>query len=169
MRRALLAGALAALAVAAAPSGAATTACRPASLRATFTLVRGSGAAGHVTYRLRLTNRGAHACVVSGRPALRLLDRRGRQLPTSQVADRPGTGTAALITIAHARAAVSDVQLSPDVPGPGEQAPGPCEPRAYRVRVTIASPGGGALVAPVRPATPVCEHGRLVVGLLHAA
>ncbi len=141
--------------------------CWPAALVAAFSEVRGSAGAGSITYRLRLTNGGPVACTVSGRPGLRLLDRRGRALPTRVSPDHPGTGTAVLVTLKHLASAIADARFSPDVPGKGEPSNRACEPTATRVRVTLASPGSGRVTAPVRPATPVCEHGAIVEGLLH--
>ena len=158
-------------AVAAAPAAApsAVVPCRPVDLRAAFRVVTGSAGAGSISYAVRLTNRGARACVVSGRPGLRLLGRDGARLPTAVVADRPGTGAAALIRIAPARTAIALARLSPDIPGTGEPTRGRCEPTAYRLRVSLASPGTGTVAGPVRPPTPVCEHGRIAEGLLHLA
>lgn len=139
--------------------------CHPAALRAAFRIVVGSPGAGSVSYTVRLTNRSAHACTVSGRPGLRLLDKHGKKLPTSVRPDQIGTGTAALITLRPGRTAIA----SPSVPGAGEPQTGRCEPTAYRLRVTLASPGSGSLVGPIAPPTPVCEHGRITEGLLHLA
>jgi hypothetical protein len=143
--------------------------CTPAGLQASMTVIRGSAGAGQISYDVRLRNRGPRACTVSGRPGLRLLDRHGRALPTHAQPDRPGTGTAALVRLGRDRSAVAEARFSPDVPGPGEPTSGPCEPRAVAVRVTLASPGSGTVVGRVRPPTSVCEHGRIVLGLLHAA
>jgi hypothetical protein len=150
-------------------STAATSACTPADLHASMNVINGSGAAGHISYGVRLRNTSSSSCVVSGRPGLRLRGKHGHNLPTHVVADHPGTGTAALITLAPHKAAVAEARFSPDVPGTGEGTTGPCERTAYSVRVTLASPGSGSLVGGVHPPTPVCEHGRIVEGLLHAA
>ena len=56
-------------------------------------------------------------------------------------------------------AAKADARFSPDVPGTGEQHTGPCEPKAYVLRVT--APGGGTVAAPINPPTAVCERGGL--------
>ena len=47
----------------------------------------------------------------------------------------------------------------PYVPGVGEQHTGPCEPKAYVLRVT--APGSGTVAAPINPPTAVCERGGL--------
>ena len=61
----------------------------------------------------------------------------------------PGSGTATLTA-----------GFSPDVPGPGEPISGSqCERTAYKLRV--APSGGGSVVVPISPPTPVCEHGSL--------
>jgi hypothetical protein len=73
------------------------------------------------------------------------------------------------VTLRHGRAAKADARFSPDIPGPGEPQTGaPCEPKAYKVRVTVP-PGGGTLLAPVLPATKVCVHGNMSVTALSAA
>ena len=57
-------------------------------------------------------------------------------------------------------------RFSPDVPGQGEPVTAKqCEPTAFEVRVT-PPPGGGTLVAPVSPPTPVCEHGGMSLTVL---
>ena len=172
-RRTASRASLAAVAVAllAVPAGsqAVSAACTPARLSAAMTEVRGSAGAGQISYNVRLKNHSSGSCTVSGRPALRLLDRNGHALPTHVIADHPGTGTAALITLAPRDSAIAVARFSPDVPGQGESGKGPCEKTAYHVRISVASPGHGSLTGPVRPATPVCEHGRIVLGLLHAA
>jgi Protein of unknown function (DUF4232) len=130
--------------------------------------VVGSPGAGQISDTVRLTNRSVHTCVVSGRPGLRLLDRHGRPLPTSVVPDQRGTGTAALIRLRPWRTAIALARFN-RIAGSGEPRNVPCEPPAYRVRVTLASPGSGSLVGPVSPPTPVCQHGRITEGLLHLA
>jgi hypothetical protein len=67
------------------------------------------------------------------------------------------------------RRAQATARFSPDVPGPGEPVSGrQCEPTAYKVRVTPPS-GGGTLVAPILPPTPVCEHGTVFLSTLSRA
>jgi hypothetical protein len=59
----------------------------------------------------------------------------------------------------------STARFSPDVPGVGEPVSGgQCEPKAYAIRYTPSA--GGTLLAPVRPPTPVCEHGRMAVSVM---
>jgi hypothetical protein len=168
MRRFGVVAALAACA-AAAPACAATTAaaCTGADLRGSFTVVPGSAGAGNIVYRLRLTNASSPACWVSGLPVVRLLDGKHRALPTHVRAARPGQGAAAKIVLAHGRPATADARFSPDVPGPGEQVPGRCEPVAHFLR--ISANGGGTVVVPIRPPTSVCEHGTLSFSLFKAA
>ena len=143
------------------------TPCQAAGLRAAFRVVQGSAGAGSITYTVRLTNRGARACAVSGRPGLRLLGAGGAPLPTAVAPDRRGTGAAALIVLGHGRTAIALARFSPDIPGRGEPVRGRCEPVAHRVRVTLASPGSGSLTGAVSPPTSVCEHGAITEGLLH--
>jgi Domain of unknown function (DUF4232) len=142
------------LVVLAAPACSRAAGCT--GLSGTFSVVPGSAGAGNITYALRLHNRGTTACLLRGLPQLRLLGTGGRPLPTKIVADprfhakpfllRPGRTTTAM------------ARFTPDVPGPGEQSPGPCEPVAHTARVLAA---GLSIVVPLRPATRVCVSGRL--------
>jgi hypothetical protein len=150
-------------------SPAAVTPCTPSDLHAAMRYIEGSGGAGHLSYGVRLRNTSSSGCTVSGRPALKLRTRYGQPLPTHVVPDHPGTGTAALITLAPGKTAVADARFSPTVGGPGESTTHQCEPTAFFVRVTLASPGSGKLTGKIKPPTPVCEKGRIVLGLLHAA
>jgi hypothetical protein len=168
--RALLLATLAVLACAcgSARSQATTVgACRGSDLAASFALVPGSPAAGNVVYALRLRNRAAAACFVSGLLQLRLLGRTGTTLPTHVVAANPGALTAVRAVLGPGGFATASARFSPDVPGPGEQHPGACEPKAYRVRVH-APPGNGWTSTPVKPPTSVCEHGTMQLSALVA-
>ena len=144
----------------------AVPACRGAELGGSFRGVPGSAGAGQITYRLRLTNTSSAACWVSGIPQLRLLGARGRALPTNVSPAQPGTATVAKIELLPGRSARADARFSPDVPGPGEQTVGACEPAALRLRVTIRA---SSATVPVSPPTAVCEHGSLRMSLLSAA
>jgi hypothetical protein len=152
---------LAALACAVTGHGAAEIAfCKGAQLTGHFAVIPGSAGAGSVSYRLRLKNRSTRACSLTGLPVARLLGRTGKPLPTHIRAAFPGALTAVLVTLAPGHTAKASARFSPDVPGPGEPVSGrQCEPTAHRLRVTAR--GGGATTVPVRPPTPVCEHGRL--------
>jgi hypothetical protein len=147
--------------VAALASPAAVQPCRASQLGGSFTVIPGSPGAGNISYLLRLRNRSAKTCFVSGLAQLRLLSNNGRPLPTKVVpVFRPGL-TAVRVVLRPGRSAKAEARFSPDIPGPGEpQTRGPCEPKAYRVRIT-PPPGGGMLVGPVTPPTPVCEHGTI--------
>ena len=152
----------AALTVVAVPGvggAAAVLPCRGGDLRATFTLVPGSPGAGNVVYTLRVRDVG-RTCFVTGLPQVTLLTRTGKALPTHVVAARPGLLTAVRVVLRPGRYAAATARFSPDVPGPGETAPGSCEPRATKLRVT-SGPGLGATVGPIRPTTSVCSHGAM--------
>jgi hypothetical protein len=142
--------------------------CVAAQLAGTFSVINGSAGAGNISYRLRLRNRSARTCFVSGLAQLRLLSRTGRPLPTRVTPFfRPGL-TAVRVVLRPGRTAHADARFSPDIPGPGEpQTGGPCEPKAYTVRVT-APPGGGTLLAPLSPPTPVCVRGAMTLKALTA-
>jgi hypothetical protein len=165
---ALIAAGVAALVLSSSAPAAAVAPCTGAQLSGTFAAVYGSGAAGSISYALRLTNRSGRACFVSGLAGLRLIGRTGRALPTRVVpAFRPGL-TAVRAVLNPGGHAKATARFSPDVPGPGEPTGKTCEPTAYKVRIT-PPPGVGTLVARVTPATPVCEHGRIVLSALSPA
>ena len=149
--------------------GPAVAVCAGNELRGTFAVVSGSAGAGQISYRLRVTNASASACVVSGMPAaVQLLDTQGRPLPTHATAAQPGRQTAARVVVQPGESASADARFSPDVPGIGEAQSGrPCEPTAATLRFTAS--GGGSVDAPIRPPTPVCEHGALRFSLFTAA
>lgn len=134
--------------------------CAGAQLAGRFAVVRGSGAAGQISYRLVLRNVSQRSCTLTGLPRVRLLGRHGKALPTAVRAAFPGALTAVLVTLAPDASARAEARFSPDVNGVAEQTNGPCEPKAYRLRV--AAPGGGSTVVPVVPATRVCSRGRLL-------
>jgi len=133
--------------------------CAGDALRGTFAVVPGSAGAGQITYRLRLTNTGSAACLLSGLPSVQQLDAQGDELATQVTAAQPGEPTAVRVVLGPSGSAVADARFSPDVPGVGESQTGPCEPRASVLRVT--APGGGSADAPVQPPTAVCEQGSL--------
>ncbi len=164
-----LAAAAAGLALAAIARPAGTPPCVAAQLAGSFRVVPGSAGAGNIVYALHLRNRSTRTCFVSGLPGLRLLAKTGRALPTHVTpAFRPGL-TAVRVVLRPGGVARADARFSPDVPGPGEPATAKqCEPTAYRVRVT-PPPGGGTLIAPISPPTPVCVHGALSLRALSPA
>lgn len=134
--------------------------CAGGQLTGRFAVIPGSAGAGNIVYRLSLRNRSSSTCAVTGVPAVRLLGRTGKALPTHGRPARPGTATAVLVILAPGQTATATARFSPDVPGVGEPTTGrQCEPTAYRLRV--AARGGGSTVVPIRPPTPVCEHGQL--------
>lgn len=156
--RALLVLAVATALFAGHAHGAALSPCKGGALKGSFAVVPGSAGAGNIVYALRLRNVSPTACTVSGLPDVRLLDRRHRVLPTHAVAAHPGQLTAVLVRLAPGRWTSASARFSPDVPGPGEPVSRRrCEPTAYAMR--IRAPGRGMAVVPIRPPTPVCEHG----------
>ena len=122
--------------------------------------MRGSAGAGSISYRLTLTNVSAGACSLTGLPKAVLLSKTGKALPTRISPAFRGGLTAVLLTLRRGRSAHAVARFSPDVPGVGEGRPGkPCEPVAYRLRVTPN--GGGSTTVSILPPTSVCEHGSL--------
>jgi hypothetical protein len=135
--------------------------CAGTQLQGTFSVVRGSAGAGNISYRLVLRNTSDGTCTLTGLPRGRLLGKGGKPLPTHVQAAFPNALTSILVRLAPGRRAFATARFSPDVPGVGEPVAGRrCEPTAYALRV--AAPGGGTTTAKVTPATPVCEHGRLL-------
>jgi hypothetical protein len=157
--------------LAAPPGGpaASVSPCTGRQLIGSFARIYGSAGAGNVSYALRLKNRSRTTCFVSGLAGMRLLGRTGRPLPTHvQPAFRQGL-TAARVVLRPGGRAKATARFSPDVPGVGEPVDHTvCEPTAYRARVT-PPPGGGTLVVPVAPPTPVCEHGLMFLSSLSHA
>jgi hypothetical protein len=151
---------LAAVAASAAPARATAPPCAGTQLKGTFAVVRGSAAAGSISYRLTLTNTSSATCTLTGLPQGTLLGRKRNPLPTHVTAAHPQQLLAVLVTLSPGQAAVANARFSPDVPGVGEPTAGRlCEPVAYWFRVR--GPGGKVTLAPVKPPTSVCEHGSL--------
>jgi hypothetical protein len=165
----VLVAAVTGLALAGGSSSAPTQPCKGSQLEGTFAAVPGSAGAGNIVYALRVIRRSGPPCFVSGVPGLRLLDRHRRPLPTHVTpAFRQGL-TAVRVTVWLFHGAKATARFSPDVPGVGEPVIGrACEPKAYYVRVT-PTPGTGMFVAPIGPATPVCEHGGMQVSAFSPA
>jgi len=139
--------------------------CKGSDLSGTFAAVPGSPGAGNIVYALRLKNTSSSSCTLTGIPGVALLDRRGRRLPTHPFPAHPGALTAVLVTLAPGKAATATARFSPDVPGTGEPVTGRrCEPIAYRL--LVRPNGGGTVSAPIRPPTPVCEHGGMQLSVL---
>jgi hypothetical protein len=135
------------------------TSCTGGQLAGRFAAVYGSAGAGNISYKLVLENVSARSCTVTGLPQGQLLGKTKRKLPTHVRAAHPGQLTAILVTLRPRESTYATARFSPDVPGPGEQGIGACEPKAYWFRVT--APGGGTTAAKVLPPTPVCEHGTM--------
>jgi hypothetical protein len=166
MRLAMSAVVAAAALAAAGGRSAVVPVCRGGDLGGVFVVVQGSAGAGGISYTLRLHNRSAAACFVSGIPGLRLLGRTGAPLSTHVAPSHSGVLTAVRVVLRPGGFAAATARFSPDIPGPGEPQTKQCEPTAYHLKVSPA--GGGSLVAPVTPPTPVCEHGRLFMSVLVA-
>ena len=149
---------VAALAATAAADGGGVVFCAGSQLAGSFAAVPGSAGAGNITYALRLKNASQTPCSVTGLPQGQLLGRHGGKLPTHIRAAFPGALTAILVTLQPGQSTRATARFSPDVPGTGDHAPGPCEPTAYSLRVAGQ---GGATTVKVRPPTPVCERGRM--------
>lgn len=129
--------------------------CSAGMLRATYTVVPGSNATGHVEYTLTVTNRSAtRTCAFPAPLRLTLLGRAGQPLPTTQIVI-PGRSYEVVLAPGQWAQALSE--LSPDLAGPGEPSHGNCEPTAHALRIGI---GHATIRAPMDP-TPVCQRGTL--------
>jgi hypothetical protein len=151
VRWALLIGILAAFA---APAGSQAAGC--GSLGGSFKVVPNSAGAGNIVYTLRLHNSGASSCLLRGLPQVLLLGASGKPLPTKVLRDPRFTPKPFVLRPGHT--ATAQARFTPDVPGPGEQQVGACEPIAHKLRVTA---GGASLTVPILPPTRVCVHGRM--------
>jgi hypothetical protein len=142
-------------------AGTAGGSIRTCNLAGKMSEVRGSGSAGHIVYRLKLTNRGTAPCRTGDHPRLALLDAHGLTLPTHVIKE----GRAGTATIKPGRSVSALLRFSPDVPSVGEPLHARCEPVAHKVRVTLAA--HFSVVAPIVPATSVCGHGTIEQKPLH--
>ncbi len=124
-----------------------------------FAAVYGSAGAGNIVYKLTLKNTSAAKCTVTGLPEGQLLGKSKAKVPTHVRAAHANQLTAILVTLVPGASTYANARFSPDVPGPGEQTLGQCEPQAYWFRVR--APGGGTATVKLVPPTPVCEHGTL--------
>lgn len=173
LRLALAAAAVAALAGAAplapaalaGPSRHAGAPCRSGELSGRFAVVPGSAGAGNIVYALQVKNVSGTVCSVTGLPHMQLLSAAGKPLPTEAMSAHIGMGTAVIVVLAKGESAWSSARFSPDVPGPKEQAGGPCEPVATKVRVTVGT-ASARLTAPIVPPTRVCVSGHMAVTTL---
>jgi Protein of unknown function (DUF4232) len=136
-------------------------ACPASGLGATYTMVFGSNATGHVEYTLTLTNRGRGSCTVITPLTLTLLGAHGQALATNP---QYSSGPSQHVVLAAGQWAQAVSELSPDLFGPGEPATGSCEPIAHALRITI---GGESVRAAMDP-TPVCQHGTIEFDRLRA-
>jgi hypothetical protein len=128
--------------------------CSAAHISAKMTVIRGSAGAGHIGYKLTLKNSGRHSCSIGNHPGLKLLNAKGRGLPTHVTK----FGKQRTVTIKPGHSAGAKLRFSPDVNGPGEHGR-TCEPAAHKVRVFLTA--SKSVVGPVTPATSVCEHGAI--------
>lgn len=165
----LAAAALAALVLAQGGSAIPEAPCTGSQLAGSFVVVPGSAGAGNIVYQLNVRFLSGPTCFVSGLAHVQLLGRLRRPLPTKVVpAFRLGL-RAVRVVLRPGYGARAQARFSPDVPGPGEPVAGRnCERTAYFMRVTLP-PGGASFLAPIKPATPVCEHGTLQLSVLSRA
>jgi len=144
--------------------------CSADALSGTFDVVPGSAGAGNIVYRLTLKNTSSSDCWVSGVlvPVAQLQDAGGASLPTHiAAAESPKSTTPARIVVHPGHSVKADARFSPDVPGVGEQHPGPCEAKA--ATLSVEAPGGGNVAAAIVPPTAVCSKGALQFSLYAAA
>jgi uncharacterized protein DUF4232 len=159
LRIALFVSVLAVLAAPVAGGTAVPPPCKGAQLAGTFDVIRGSAGAGNISYALVLKNVSKTTCSVTGLPLGHLLGVSGKPVPTRVRPAFPGALAAVLVRLAPGGRARATARFSPDVPGVGEGGGPQCEPVARWFRVSAL--GGGTTRVPLRPRTPVCEHGLL--------
>lgn len=148
-----------------ATSSRAASACT-GSVGITFKTIPGSAGMGHISYKLVLRNTSSITCFVTGLPTLRLLDAKGKALPTKAAFEgMPGMLSAVMVPLAPGKTAIVTARFTPDVPGAGEPETRQCEPTAYSIRV--ATSGGAHGVGRIVPPTPVCQHGAMQISVLH--
>lgn len=134
-----------------------SAACTSSQLSGTFTVIPGSGAAGQISYALKLTNTSSSSCTFQGASTAQLLSAGGSPLPTHI---QPSTGFGLVgAQLSPGASTVVPARFSPSVPGTGDSQSGPCQPKAYTLKVTLN--GGGTVDAPIKPPTSVCERGTL--------
>jgi hypothetical protein len=136
---------------------ASTPECLAGQLATSFVVVPNSAGAGNISYDLRFRNISGQRCFVATVRKFRLLSKTRVPVPTSAINRVPPAGGA--VSLAPGGYAAATGRFSPDVPGPGEQHPPPCEPTAHFLQVTLHN--GNTAVGPVTPPTPVCEHGTI--------
>lgn len=124
-----------------------------------FAAVYGSAGAGNIVYKLTLKNTSTRTCTVTGLPQGQLLGKTKAKVPTHVRAANANQLTAILVRLTPGASTGATARFSPDVPGPGEQTIGQCEPKSYWFRVR--APGGGTTTVKLVPPTSVCEHGTL--------
>jgi hypothetical protein len=140
--------------------------CSASAVAVSFAVVRGSQGAGQTSYALRVKNTSSSRCRTGGLARIVLLGHNGAKLPTA-VTVACGNCAALVIELEPGISAWADARFSPDVPGPGEDHPGRCEPVAYKVAVTLPGTSGSA-VGLIRPPTSVCSHGAIRLTYLGA-
>lgn len=167
---ALAAGCLA-LAIAAGPAGAGTgmagasaAPCPISKLVVWLPNGIGSGAAGSVFYKLRITNGGSAACTLTGFPGVRAIDLEGR--PIGKPAAREAGRKAVAVNLAAGASASFQLRLVE----PGNFSPADCHETAA-AGLRVSPPGaGGARAVPLpfqtcaKPTEPVLTVGPVKKG-----
>lgn len=162
---AIAAGCLA-LAVAAAPAGAGPGAagasaapCASSNLIVWLPNGQGSGAAGSVFYKLRITNGGSAACTLTGFPKVSAVNLKG------QTIGKPATKEAGQKAATVKLAAGGSASFQLRVVEPGNFSPADCHP-ANAAGLRVSPPGaGGAKLVPLpfqtcaKPTQPVLAVG----------
>ena len=159
---ALVAALIVSAAVTASPAGSTTAHPRCHTRDLAGALQRGSPGAGQRYAVLVLRNRSRRTCFVFGYVGMLLVNRHGGPVPTRVIRDR---ARGRRVTLAPGARASSLLHWTV-VPSSGEPASGPCEPTAYRLRVT---PPDETTYLQLRwRLGPVCDRGRINVLRLRA-
>jgi hypothetical protein len=131
--------------------------CTSDQLSGTFAVVHGSGAAGQISYALKLTNTSSSTCTFDGASDAQLLSAGGSPLPT-RIEPAGGVGLVGA-QLSPGTSTSVPARFSPSVPGTGDSQSGACQPKASTLELTLH--GGGTVDAPIKPPTSVCERGTL--------
>ena len=165
----LAAACFAALAVAGGSSSATVPPCSATQLAGNFVGIPGSAGAGNISYQLNVRYIAGPTCFVSGLPRIQLLSRLRQPLPTKVKPAFRGGLLAPRVVVRPGYGAKAQARFSPDIPGVGEPVSGRnCERTSYYMRVSLG-PGSATFLGPVKPATPVCEHGTMSFSALGPA
>lgn len=140
-------------------AGASAAPCASSNLVVWLPNGNGSGAAGSVFYKLRITNGGSVACTLSGFPKVRAVNLKGQ--PIGKPAAKEASQKAGTVKLSPGGSASFQLRIV----NPGNFSPADCHPTSA-AGLRVAPPGaGGAKVVPLpfqtcaKPTEPVLSVG----------